>query len=226
MLTLLAEQPECLWDDPLPVEVKELRRIWRRWMCDCQITSCVADRRAVAARVSGDRPAGVDRGPADDRDGDLRPVDGAQAAVSVGVPDVGRGGVGLDSSAPVLSDLADRAVPDESTIGKLTRRIGVQTVSELTRALLLKAVREKRFRPQAVRIDSTAIEADVRYPTDAGLASSRVRVLAREGRKLARLIGEKKRRVRHRSHRWAAICERSPARFVAARGRRRQRCRS
>ena len=90
-------------------------------------------------------------------------------------------------------------VPDESTIHKLTRRIGVETVSELTRALIVKAVREKRFQPRAVRIDSTVIEADVRYPTDAGLASSGVRVLAREGRKLARLIGEKKRRVRDRS---------------------------
>ena len=39
-----------------------------------------------------------------------------------------------------------------------------------------------------MRIDSTVIEADVKYPTDAGLASSGVRVLAREGRKLARLI--------------------------------------
>ena len=33
----------------------------------------------------------------------------------------------------------------------------------------------------------------MRYPTDAGLASSGVRALAREGRKLAKLIGEKKR---------------------------------
>jgi hypothetical protein len=33
-----------------------------------------------------------------------------------------------------------------------------------------------------VRIDSTVIEADVKYPTDAGLASSGVGVLAREGR--------------------------------------------
>jgi len=39
----------------------------------------------------------------------------------------------------------------------------------------------------------------VQYPTDAGLASSGVSVLAREGRKLARLIGEKKARVRDRS---------------------------
>jgi IS5 family transposase len=89
-------------------------------------------------------------------------------------------------------------VPDESTVRKLTRRIGAETVAELTRALIVKATREKRFRPRAVRIDSTVIEADVRYPTDAGLASSGVRVLAREGRKLAKLIG-KKARVRDRS---------------------------
>ena len=94
--------------------------------------------------------------------------------------------------------LSDR-VPDESTVRKLTRRIGSETVSELTSALIVKASREKRFRPRAVRVDSTVIEADVRYPTDAGLASSGVRVLAREGRKLAKLISAKQARVRDRS---------------------------
>jgi Transposase domain (DUF772) len=59
-------------------------------------------------------------------------------------------------------------VPDESTIRKLTRWIGSETVSELTRALIVMATRERRFRPRAVRIDSTVIEADVRYRTDAG----------------------------------------------------------
>ena len=90
-------------------------------------------------------------------------------------------------------------VPDESTVRKLARRIGAEIVSELTRALIVKATREKRFRPRAVRIDSTVIEADVKYPTDAGLASAGVRTLAREGRRLAKLIGETKRRVRDRS---------------------------
>jgi transposase, IS5 family len=94
--------------------------------------------------------------------------------------------------------LTDR-VPDESTVRKLTRRVGAETVAEMSRASIVKATREKRFRARAVRVDSTVIEADVRYPTDAGLASSGVRTLAREGRKLARLIGEKKRRVRDRS---------------------------
>ena len=90
-------------------------------------------------------------------------------------------------------------VPDESTVRKLTRRVGAETVSELTRALIVKATREKRFRPRAVRIDSTVIEADIKHPTDAGLASVGVRALAREGRKLARLVKEKRSRVRDRS---------------------------
>jgi IS5 family transposase len=90
-------------------------------------------------------------------------------------------------------------VPDESTVRKLTRRIGAETVNELTRALIEAAVRERRFRARAIRIDSTVIEADIKYPTDAGLASHGVRSLAREGLKLASKIGAAKTTVRDRS---------------------------
>jgi len=90
-------------------------------------------------------------------------------------------------------------VPDESTVRKLTRRLGAEVVHELTREVIAKARREKRFRPRAARIDSTVVEADVRYPTDAGLASDGVRALAREGRKLAAKIKQKRTAVRDRS---------------------------
>jgi IS5 family transposase len=90
-------------------------------------------------------------------------------------------------------------VPDESTVRKLTRRLGPEVVAELSRVLIAKATREKRFRARAVRIDSTVIEADVKYPTDAGLAAHGVRALAREGRKLAAKLGETKVTVRDRS---------------------------
>jgi IS5 family transposase len=90
-------------------------------------------------------------------------------------------------------------VPDESTVRTLTRRIGDETVSEVTRALISRAVREKRFTARAVRIDSTVTEADIKYPTDAGLASAGVKALAREGRKLAARIKAPERRVRDRS---------------------------
>jgi IS5 family transposase len=122
-----------------------------------------------------------------------------------------------------LIALSER-VPDESTVRKLTRRIGPETLSELTRALITAATREKRFRPRAVRIDSTMIEADVKYPTDAGLASAGVRVLAREGRKLATLVKEKKARVRDRSRSMGHELRAIGRTIRCALGRPRRRC--
>jgi IS5 family transposase len=58
----------------------------------------------------------------------------------------------------------DRRVPDESTVRKLTRRLGPEVVGEITRVVIEKARRETRFSARAERIDSTVIEADIRYP--------------------------------------------------------------
>jgi transposase, IS5 family len=90
-------------------------------------------------------------------------------------------------------------VPDESTVRKLTRRLGAETVADLTRAVIAKAVRERRFRPRAARIDSTVVEADVRYPSDANLCLQGARALARSGRRLAKRIGASATTVTDRS---------------------------
>ena len=50
-----------------------------------------------------------------------------------------------------------------------------------------------------MRIDSTVIEADVRYPTDSGLALDSARALAREARKLLAKVGKDAGHVRDRS---------------------------
>ena len=93
----------------------------------------------------------------------------------------------------------DMRVPDESTIRKLTRRLGHETVDEITRLVIAKAQRETRFMGRAVRVDSTVIEADIRYPSDAMLALQGTRALAREGRKLARMLKGATATVRDRS---------------------------
>src|SRR5712691_473671 len=93
----------------------------------------------------------------------------------------------------------EERVPDESTVRKLTRRLGAETVAELSRLVIGKAQRETRFRARAMRIDSTVVEADVRYPTDAGLAGDGVRTLAREGKRLAARWGRTEAKVRDRS---------------------------
>jgi len=200
MLTLLAEQPECLWDDALPLEVKELPEDLAALdvlLSDHELLWPIVERWQLEFRETGRLV--LTEG---------RPTIAMETFIRLMVLKQ-RYRWGYRTLVAEVSDsihlrrfcrisLSER-VPDESTVRKLTRRIGAETVSELTRALIVKATREKRLRPRAVRIDSTVIEADVRYPTDAGLASSGVRVLAREGRKLAKLIAEKKARVRDRS---------------------------
>jgi IS5 family transposase len=200
VLTLLAGQPECLWDDVLPVEVKELPGDL------AALDGLLSDHELLWPLVERWRREFHETGRSVLTEG--RPTIALETYVRLMVLKQ-RYRWGYRTLVAEVSDsihlrrfcrisLTDR-VPDESTVRKLTRRIGAETVAELTRGLIAKATREKRFRPRAVRIDSTVIEADVKYPTDSGLASSGVRVLAREGRKLARLIGEKQRRVRDRS---------------------------
>jgi transposase, IS5 family len=200
MLTLLAEQPECLWDDALPVEVKELPEdlvALDVLLSDHELLWPIVERWQQEFRETGRLV--LTEG---------RPTIAMETYVRL-MALKQRYRWGYRTLVAEVSDsihlrrfcrisLSER-VPDESTVRKLTRRIGAETVSELTRALIAKATREKRFRPRAVRIDSTVIEADMRYPTDAGLASAGVRTLAREGRKLGKLIKENKARVRNRS---------------------------
>ena len=80
------------------------------------------------------------------------------------------------------------AVPHESTVRKLTRRLGPAVVQDLIRGLFAKAIRERRFRPRALRADSTVAESDIRFPTDSGLCADGVRLLAKRARKLVRLM--------------------------------------
>jgi transposase, IS5 family len=199
VLRLIAGQAESLWDEALPVEVRELPSdlaALDRVLSDPELLAPLA--RQFFRELAAGRAVVLDG----------RPTIAMETYVRLMVLKQ-RYRWGYRTLVAEVSDsihlrrfcrisLAER-VPDESTVRKLTRRFGPETVSELTRALIAGATREKRFRPRVVRIDSTVIEADIKHPTDAGLASAGVRALAREGRKLAALVGEQRRRVRDRS---------------------------
>ncbi len=72
-------------------------------------------------------------------------------------------------------------------------------VDVITRVVIGKAQRETRFQGRSARVDSTVVEADVRYPSDAMLALQGARALAREARKLRALVRTPAVRVRDRS---------------------------
>ena len=85
-----------------------------------------------------------------------------------------------------------------------------------------KAQRETRFVARAVRIDSTVVEADIRYPTDAGLAWQGAQALAREGRKLAARLRGPTRRVVDRSRQLGKLVRAISRTLVRRTGQRRQ----
>ncbi len=93
--------------------------------------------------------------------------------------------------------LHERA-PDESTVRKMTRRLGPEVVDELIRALIKKATTERRLRLRAMRCDSTVLEADIRYPTDINLVHDAVRTLVRAAGKAMAAVPGVTARVRDR----------------------------
>jgi IS5 family transposase len=91
-------------------------------------------------------------------------------------------------------------VADESTVRKLVRRLGPEVIEEITRAVISGATTgERRFVARVARIDSTVVEADIRYPTDLGLAADATKALAREAAAAGDLMGGDRPRVRDRS---------------------------
>ncbi len=199
MLTLSADGAESLWDEILPEEVRVLPNDLARLddlLMDPVLLAPIAARWERLTAEAGSVPG---RG---------RPTIPMDTYVRLMILKH-RCGYGYETLMREVSDslhlrrfcrlgLSER-VPEASTVRKLTRRLGAEVVHELTRELIQKAHREKRFRPRAARIDSTVLEADVRYPTDSGLAADGVRALAREGRKLAVKVREKRTAVRDRS---------------------------
>jgi IS5 family transposase len=200
VLRLDGGQVESLWDEVLPVEVRELPGDLARidgLLGDPDLLAPIAAHWRAEAEVAG--RSAVRHG---------RPTIAMQTFVRLMVVKQ-RSGWGYETLVREVSDslhlrrfcrigLGER-VPDESTIRKLCRRLGAETINQITRAVIAKAQHETRFRARAVRVDSTVIEADIRYPSDAMLALQGTRALAREGAKLARLVRGASARVRDRS---------------------------
>jgi IS5 family transposase len=71
----------------------------------------------------------------------------------------------------------DRPVPHPTTLMKLVRRAGPAVLEELNAALVAKLAQGELLRAGKLRVDTTVVEADIDYPTDADLLEGAVRML-------------------------------------------------
>lgn len=90
-------------------------------------------------------------------------------------------------------------VPHPTTLVKLMRRGGAQTVEQLNAALLGKLVEDKLVRCRKLRVDTTVVEADIDHPTDADLLEHGVRKLGRLVRRIKVAGAARRTRFRDRS---------------------------
>src|SRR3954467_8016299 len=193
MLRLIGAQVESLFDEVLPVGVRELPPDLAR------LGGWVRDEALLAPIERAWRATARDHG---------RPTIAMATFVRLMVVKQ-RCGWGYATLVREVSDslhlrrfcliaLTERA-PEESTVRKLVRRLGPEVVDEITRAVIGKAQRETRFVARAARIDSTVVEAVVRYSPESVLGMHGARALEREGRKLARRLRRPNIRVVDRS---------------------------
>jgi IS5 family transposase len=90
-------------------------------------------------------------------------------------------------------------VPHPTTLMKLTTRCGQQTVERLNQQLLAKASEGKLLCLGKVRADTTVVEANMAYPTDAGLLAHAVSKTARLVRRVKAAGGATRTGCRDRS---------------------------
>jgi transposase, IS5 family len=93
----------------------------------------------------------------------------------------------------------DRPVPHPTTLVKLVRRAGPETIAQLNAALLEKLAGDKLLRGRKLRVDTTVVEADIDYPTDADLLEHAVRKLGGLVRRIKARGAASRTRFRDRS---------------------------
>jgi len=81
----------------------------------------------------------------------------------------------------------EEAVPDDTTLVKLTRKYGENTLRDLNDAIVRKLKEEKVIRGRKLRLDTTVTEANIHYPTDTGLLADGIKAVSRTVAKLRKM---------------------------------------
>jgi IS5 family transposase len=81
-------------------------------------------------------------------------------------------------------------VPDDTVLIRWANTIGPETLQRLNDRAVQLARSSKVTRGRKLRVDTTAVETDIHYPTDSALISDGVRVLSRLLRRAKGVLGE------------------------------------
>ncbi len=75
-------------------------------------------------------------------------------------------------------------VPDAKTLARIAQSLGGEVIAELHRRLVEIAQEEGVIKGRKLRVDTTAVETNIHYPTDSSLLGDGARVLTRTMKKV------------------------------------------
>jgi IS5 family transposase len=81
-------------------------------------------------------------------------------------------------------------VPDDTVLIRWANTIGPETIEQLNNRVVQLARSLKVTRGRKLRVDTTAVETDIHFPTDSGLSGDGVRVVSRLLRRARVALGE------------------------------------
>jgi len=90
-------------------------------------------------------------------------------------------------------------LPHPTSLTVWRHRLGERGVQAVNEAVVARLRQEKVVRGKKFRMDSTVVEANIHYPTDANLLSDGMRVITRVARKIHGILRDKVERVGDRS---------------------------
>ena len=89
-------------------------------------------------------------------------------------------------------------VPDAKTLIRLAHLLDGPVLKDVVARLVTLGRQRRVIRGRRLRVDTTVVETNIRYPTDAGLLADGVRVLTRTLRRLGETVRERSRSVARR----------------------------
>jgi len=90
-------------------------------------------------------------------------------------------------------------VPDAKTLGKLGIALGPAIVEQIHQRVVAIAQEKKVVSGRRMRVDTTVVETEIHYPTDASLLGDGVRVLTRAMKRITKLAGTAGAKLRDRA---------------------------
>ncbi len=90
-------------------------------------------------------------------------------------------------------------VPDAKTLGKLGIALGPEVIEQIHRRVVAIAQENEIISGRRMRVDTTVVETDIHYPTDASLLGDGVRVLTRTMKRITKLAGAAGAKLRDRA---------------------------